>query len=469
MTRSFNLVALFGCLVATLPLHATIIRVPADQPTIQAAINSASNADTVVVYPGTYYENIIFRGKKIVLSSRFYETGDLGFIQTTIINGSKPLYSDTASCVLFINGEDSTTVLQGFTITGGHGTKWPDEHGAGTYREGGGILSAKSDPTIRYNLIINNEATNTSGVVSSGGGGIRAGDGNPSILSNVIIANKGRYGAGIVLNFTGAIVRNNIITNNSGGQDYGGGALWMNANGSFGKFIENNTIVGNQVTGVYVYQGSSVIRNSVIWDNSSAQISARTGGPTVTFSDVQCGIAGNGNLNLDPLFADSSYYLNTNSPCIDAGDSSTIYNDLPDPASPGKAIPPSEGSFRNDMGAYGGPGAAVLPAFSPTTVIRSQKHASPSGFQLEQNYPNPFNPSTTINYRLPKNSRVTLKVYDVLGREVKTLANKFQKMGRYQVKFDGSGLSGGVYFYRLVAADDNGKNFTSVKKLTVVK
>lgn len=272
MTAFHRRIVLFACFLATEQLQATAIRVPADQPTIQAAINAASIGDTVVVYPGTYYENIFFRGKNIVVTSRFYESGNLNFIQSTIINGSHPIHSDTASCVLIINGEDSTAILQGFKITGGQGTKWVDEHGAGIYREGGGILIAKSAPTIRYNLIVDNEATNVSGVTSAGGGGIRAGDGNPRILNNVVAANKGRYGAGVVLNYTGTTVKNNIITNNSGGQDYGGGALWMNHDGSTGKIIENNTIAGNNVVGVYVWQGASIIRNSILWGNTSPQI-----------------------------------------------------------------------------------------------------------------------------------------------------------------------------------------------------
>lgn len=282
MTVFYKRIALLVCFLGTASLQAALVRVPADKSTIQTAIDAASNGDTVVVYPGTYYENILFRGKNIVVTSRFYETGDLSFIQSTVINGSQPIHSDTSSCVLMINGEDSTAILQGFTITGGQGTKWADEHGAGTYREGGGILIEQSAPTIRYNLIVNNQAVNMSGVTSAGGGGIRAGDGNPKIFNNVIASNTGRYGAGIVLNFTGAILRNNILSKNSGGQDYGGGALWMNSNGSTGKIIENNTIAGNSVLGIYVWQGSSVIRNSILWGNTSPQIAVRTGGLSIT-------------------------------------------------------------------------------------------------------------------------------------------------------------------------------------------
>ena len=72
-------------------------------------------------------------------------------------------------------------------------------------------------------------------------------------------------------------------------------------------------------------------------------------------------------------------------------------------------------------------------------------------YELSQNYPNPFNPITTISYTIPKDGMVTLKVYDVLGREVERLVNEVQKVGKYEVNFDASRLASGVYFYRLVS------------------
>ena len=74
----------------------------------------------------------------------------------------------------------------------------------------------------------------------------------------------------------------------------------------------------------------------------------------------------------------------------------------------------------------------------------------PTEFALDQNYPNPFNPSTQIRFDLPEASRVTLAVYDVLGRRVMTLANGQYAPGRHTVTFDGQGLSSGMYFYRLI-------------------
>jgi len=464
-------IVLFAFLLVTMTLQATIIRVPADQPTIQAAINSASNGDTVVVNPGTYYENINFQGKKIVVTSLFYKSGDLNYIQSTILNGSRPIHPDTSSCVLIFKGEDSTAVFQGFTVTGGKGTKWKDEHSSGTYREGGGILIAKSSaPIIRYNLIINNLATNTQGVVSAGGGGIRAGDGNPKILNNVITTNQGRYGAAIVLNYCGATIKNNVITNNSGGQDYGGGAIWINSNGLKPKIIENNTIFSNKVAGIYFYAGNSVIRNCVIWGNSTSQIGGKTGGATVTYSDVQGGISGIGVINQDPILKDSTFYLQAGSPCIDAGDNSTVFNDVENLHSPGNALLPSQGILRNDIGAYGGPGARSLLTFnSLLTGVNNINSNFPSKFRLEQNYPNPFNPTSTIKYSIPLLGVgnvvfVQLKIYDIIGREVVKLVNEEKSPGSYEVKFNASGLPSGVYFCNLRAGD-----FVQTKKMLLIK
>jgi hypothetical protein len=88
----------------------------------------------------------------------------------------------------------------------------------------------------------------------------------------------------------------------------------------------------------------------------------------------------------------------------------------------------------------------------------------PIEFKLNQNYPNPFNPSTQINYSIPSNGFVTLKVYDMLGREIKELVNEYKEAGNYNVTFDGSNLSSGLYFYKLTAG-----NYSDVKKMTLIK
>ncbi len=163
--------------------YAVIRNVPGQYSTIQAAINASQNGDTVLVAQGTYHENINFRGKNITVASTFIINGNRNSILNTVINGSTPVNPDTASCVLIVSGEDSTAVLEGFTLTGGKGTKWIDEHGAGTFVEGGGILITLSSPVIRNNFIVDNEAiTRPAGTTSAGGGAIRAGDSSPLII-----------------------------------------------------------------------------------------------------------------------------------------------------------------------------------------------------------------------------------------------------------------------------------------------
>lgn len=90
----------------------------------------------------------------------------------------------------------------------------------------------------------------------------------------------------------------------------------------------------------------------------------------------------------------------------------------------------------------------------PATPVTGRNVVPPSRFDVSQNYPNPFNPTTTINYTLPKVSSVTMRVYDILGREVALLARGTQPPGLHKVSFDGNGMSSGIYFCQLQAGPD---------------
>ena len=117
--------SLLGLLVLALAAApARVINVPADQPTIQAGIDASVNGDTVLAAPGTYFENVRFNGRNVTVASRFLLTRDPLDISATVIDGSRPRHPDTASCVLIIDGEDSTAVLEGLTLTNGAGTFW---------------------------------------------------------------------------------------------------------------------------------------------------------------------------------------------------------------------------------------------------------------------------------------------------------------------------------------------------------
>jgi hypothetical protein len=89
---------------------------------------------------------------------------------------------------------------------------------------------------------------------------------------------------------------------------------------------------------------------------------------------------------------------------------------------------------------------------------------APETYKLYQNYPNPFNPTTIISYQLPVSSNVTLKIFDILGREVATIVDEFRKAGYYKEVWDASNYASGVYFYKIAY-----NKFTSIKKLAVVK
>lgn len=103
-----------------------------------------------------------------------------------------------------------------------------------------------------------------------------------------------------------------------------------------------------------------------------------------------------------------------------------------------------------------------IPVDGPTNI--NPIASSVTDYKLSQNYPNPFNPTTNINFTVPKDMNVSLKVYDAKGTEVAVLANGFVKKGTYNALFEGAGLSSGIYFYKLIAGD-----FVDTKKMVLNK
>jgi hypothetical protein len=106
------------------------------------------------------------------------------------------------------------------------------------------------------------------------------------------------------------------------------------------------------------------------------------------------------------------------------------------------------------------------------TSVQQTSSVIPQSYSLSQNYPNPFNPSTKINFSIPKQGLVTMKIYNVLGREIMTLVNEQKTAGSYEVEFNAANLSSGVYFYRLVVSSSNqveSGDFNDIKKMMLVK
>jgi len=310
-----------------------IIYVPADFSTIQAAIDFSSDWDSILVAPETYYEHIFFNGKAIVLKS---EKGRDSTIISKIAGG--------VSMVSFTDGEDSNSVLAGFTITGaflesGQGAGIRCQNASpkilnnrivnNTCPYGAGIdCDDQSNPLIAYNIIEENTAT-------SQGGGVRITDSSsPMLLKNTIIGNSAvDSGAGILcLNNSSPTITGNLIALNTTPAGYGGGIAVSNCSI---VNITNNTLDRNSATyggGIYIDNTPSATIVNTIVTNSVAGKGIRATGPfpTIIYCDVWnnsdenyygC-LPGEGCISADPIFCDpenGDYYLWITSPCIGAG------------------------------------------------------------------------------------------------------------------------------------------------------
>lgn len=266
----------------SISVTAQIIHVPADQTTIQSGIDYANDGDTVLVANGTYFENIRFKGKAITVASEYIIDSDTNHINNTIIDGSQSLDPDSAACIMFVNGEDTTSIINGFTITGGAGVK------VSIYQLqiGGGIYTSKSGSKIINNKIINNQVEG----YNAGGSGIMCWwDGvdtwsiidNNTIINNIAISNGySAFGSGICIT-TNSIIKNNLIAYNTCNNDSeyadGGGIEVEQGPGSIiVTHIYNNVIKQNVVNGIKTAWGAGisikaaneiVIENNLIIDN----------------------------------------------------------------------------------------------------------------------------------------------------------------------------------------------------------
>lgn len=405
-------------LAAQLAAASVTINVPADQPTIQAAINAAADGDTVLVSDGTYKENINFNGKAITVTS-------VNGPATTMIDGG-----GITSVVIFHTSEGAGSVLNGFTLTNGAAF------------EGGGIFVSVSSPTITNNVITANTGCNGGGGIAVnfaapliqgntinnnaqdggcgggiGGGGISIGgeSSGTRVIGNIISNNAfGSGGGGISLFAAGGpLIQNNIITGNNGGTQGGGlimfndaspqiignvfshnsasqgaGLYWLTPLSTPGILLLNNTITDNTGT-----QGSAVF-TSAFNDNTSIQNNVIIGQagvdsvfcesfnnntpPPFTANDVfvagalpyggicsdQTGLQGN--ISADPLFVDTAvdnFHLQPASPAINTGNNTARI------ALPATDIDGNTRVFNNtvDIGAFEFQGATTA-TFSSTSL-----------------------------------------------------------------------------------------------------
>jgi enterochelin esterase-like enzyme len=241
--------------------------VPQDYALIQAAINACSDGDTVLVSEGTYLENIRYSGKAIIVASLFLIDGDTTHIDRTIIDGSDPSHPDSGSVVYFVSGEDTNSVLCGFTVTGGTGTRFID--GGIWYRVGGGVLCNFAGARIVKNRITRNRVVGA----SAAGAGIAA-----------------EYSGSRYLILEGNSISDNFLRADSVGTwGYSGGAdIWDASARIVGNVFERDTVVGANLAvggGLTFYSGDlhpqyrayiqgNIFRANIVQGNISGAVGA---------------------------------------------------------------------------------------------------------------------------------------------------------------------------------------------------
>jgi uncharacterized protein (TIGR02145 family) len=327
---------------------ATIINIPADFSTIQEGIDASANGDTVLVQPNTYYENINFNGQNITLGSLFLTTADTNYISQTIIDGSQ-----SGSVVVFEHGETTNTILTGFTITGGTGNYY---EGWGPI--GGGIYCGDASPKLENLIITENSASLQGGGIgmiysnsiienttisyntASGGGGLFAQECDVFISNSIISYNsQNTYpngGGGIKLTSSNATIDRTIFYENTGRYGsafhYDGGDI-KTINITNCTFTKNRNDGG---PGTIYSDGSPIINviNTLMWDNmyNNFYDIVPSSGLELNISYTMCYANGWNICSItpsDPLFIDpnnNNYYLQGNSPCIDAGDPNSEFD-----------------------------------------------------------------------------------------------------------------------------------------------
>jgi hypothetical protein len=432
MSRVSIVILLCIALTATVS-SARVLHVPSEYPNIQAGVDAAVDGDTVLVadgiYTGNSNRNIRFYGKGIVVMS---ENGpEVTIIETGWHTG-----------FLFDNSEDTSSVVQGFTVLG-----------ANNYI-GGAIYCSDSSPTIRGNIIRGNRAWYGGGIycesssaviegnaimdnvayvglstktIRSGGfgGGIRVAgsSSSPHIRNNIIARNTSEVvGGGIALDFTdpATLIEGNLIVENLAP---GGGGLYCTGAPAA---MRHNTVSGNTAScyggGIWCAVGASVsILNCVFWGNRAEREGDEIYVPdtteiAVTYSDIKGGWEGEGNIDADPLFLlpdKRDYRLLWDSPCIDTGHPDSLDPD----------------GTRSDMGAfYFDQSTPITIYLTPDTTVYHRKENLGVTYTVINIDPDPVTFSLRTDVYLPNG-----KPYPgnpVVGPKEKTLPGGKTKQQR---------------------------------------
>ena len=342
--------------------------------------------------------------------------------------------------VILIDG-NAANEISGITITGGDADyMW--------YTGGGGMEIMFSNPKIKNIRIFNN-------IGGTHGGGIFCGGSNP-ILENIVVDSNGSgfWGGGAFFVQSNAVLINALF-NNNGHEDQ------ICSHSSSLKII-NSTILRYPDKSIHLDDGSEcTITNSIIWGEENARIYLGDYGSnssiSISYSDIKSGINGingsgsiqwlEGNIDEDPLFlenGDHPYSLSDCSPCIDIGTQDTSGLNLPASDLIGnKRIwdGDNNGTSIIDMGAYEYGSIAVN--IKQPILMESRCHTELKTF------PNPFYQSTTIYLEFKEKRKIALSIYNQLGVEIESIFEGEKEKGIYQLIWDSSDISSGIYFIKL--------------------
>lgn len=374
----FYIFLFFFGLISNQESIAAVINIPADYTSIQQGIDSASTGDTVLVQPGTYFGNLNYHGKDIIVASLYFTTADTNHISATILSPSS-LPTPDGSIVTFETGETQAAQLIGFTLTGGTGN--PRQiafdlvyYGGAIYCHnaspklsaliitnntsecGGGIFMYSSNALVEKCLVKNNVCNSINFAAPDAGGGIVCWNCANAIIRNTKIHNNtvSTAGAGIYSLTSTVSVINCLITDN---YSMNRGSAFYADSWSYYQ-ITNCTVYGNRcdyisgpgVSGVIYCIDSAHVRinNSIFQGNTPStivcQFNYSESDITVSHTDFEGGMDsiitnGNatvnwlsGNLNIYPQFIDTTlndFHLQNSSPCINAGDTTGLSNVYP--------------------------------------------------------------------------------------------------------------------------------------------
>lgn len=271
------------------------------------------------------------------------------------------------------------------------------------------------------------------------------------VINNTVVTANG--GENTILQEYAGMFYNNIIcqlgTNGQNPANFGGTPLdafassW-NLDQTYVDSVRNN-LMWNEWTDDMTFGGNRFIGSG----------GNPTGAPSNWAEWTNSSWGGTG-INANPLFVNNvrernGYVIASNSPAIDQG--LNLQSFIESKGLPWTDIEGKPRDSSPDLGAYEYDG-----------LLGDENELQPLTHKLEQNYPNPFNPSTTISYTIPASSFVTLKVFDILGNEIRSMVNEEMSAGNYEVEFNAANLPSGIYFYRLQTT-----NFIETRKMVLMK